>query len=183
MMPNLADRLEDIPGVASVTVDLTDEGGGINIRLTPGADESEVMERLRTVLIGYGVRSPGPEPEAEEPAVATHPLGVQVTITPLEHGARVVAESKSVRSFRLVAANPHAIAQGVADAWCQVIGRVPVEIIGVRVGEGGALMVTTWDGDRENMGAANVEIGWESALTLAVGRAIGAVTSTTATPA
>ena len=171
---NLASRLEDIPGVESVTVDLTEEGGGINIRLTPGADEAEVLERLRTVLVAYGVRSPGPEPAGEE-GRPLEALGVEITITPLENGARVEAQSKSVRSFRLVAANPSAIAQGVADAWCQVVGRVPIEITEVRVTPEGGLLVTANDGEKESTGGANVEIGWESALTLAVGRALGLV--------
>ena len=60
MTPNLASRLQDIPGIASVTVDLTDSGGGINIRLEAGADEAVVMERLRALLVAYGVRSPNP---------------------------------------------------------------------------------------------------------------------------
>jgi hypothetical protein len=174
---NLASRLEDIPGVESVTIDLTDEGGGINIRLSPGADESDVLERLRTVLIAYGVRSPGPEPVAEERAAPVPDLGVEITITPLESGARVEAQGKKVRSFRLVAANPSAIAQGVADAWCQVVGRVPIEITEVRVTPEGGLLVTANDGQTETTGGANVEIGWESALTLAVGRAIGLVSN------
>jgi hypothetical protein len=174
---NLASRLEDIPGVESVTVDLTEDGGGINIRLTPGADENEVLERLRTVLIAYGVRSPGPEPAAEdeEEEASAEALGVDITITPLDEGARVEAQTKSVRSFRLVAATPLSIAQGVADAWCQVVGRVPVEVTEVRVTPEGGLLVTAEAGGMETTGGANIEIGWEPALTLAVGRAVGLV--------
>jgi hypothetical protein len=37
-------------------------------------------------------------------------------------------------------------------------------------------VVTAWDGVSETTGTAPIEIGWESALTLAVGRAIGTVT-------
>ncbi|MCI0545079.1 MAG: hypothetical protein L0Z49_11645 [Actinobacteria bacterium] len=173
---NLTSRLEDIPGVESVTVDLTEEGGGINIRLSPGADETDVLERLRTVLIAYGVRSAGPELAVSEPADPLEGIGVEITITPLPSGgARVEAQSRSVRSFRLVAADPTAIAQGVADAWSQVVGRVPVEIIDVHVTPEGGLLVSARDGETERIGAANTEIGWESALTLAVGRAIGTV--------
>jgi hypothetical protein len=181
-MSNLVSRLEDIPGVEAVTVDLTEEGGGINIKLTPGADESEVMERLRSVLIAYGVRSARPEmgsdgdeAPAEQPGPAEQ-FGVHVTITPMQDGARIEAQSKSVRSFRVVAATPMAIAQGVAEAWSQVVGKVPVEIVGVRVDDGQTLVVTARDGETESIGSAPVEIGWESALTLAVGRAIGTVT-------
>jgi len=176
-MSNLAHRLEDIPGVESVVVDLSDDGGGINIRLVPGADENEVMERLRTVLISYGVRSARPLPAATLPErrnVEMAPLGVRVRITPLERGARVEVESKSVRSFRVVAADRHAIAQGLADAWSQVVGRIPTELVSVGV-RGGVIEVVARDGDRETIGTAEVGEGWQHALALAVGRAIGTV--------
>lgn len=180
MMSNLANRLEDIPGVASVTVDLTEDGGGINIKLIPGANEVEVMERLRTVLIAYGVRSSKPESVEgafPEKSASLVPLGVRVRITPLESGARVEVEGKNVRSFRVVAANPRAIAQGVADAWCRVAGKIPVEIVDVSLGDRGELEVVASDGETETVGIADVGEGWESALARAVGRAIGMVPS------
>lgn len=179
MMSNLAHRLEDIPGVESVVVDLSDDGGGINIRLVPGADEHEVMEKLRTVLISYGVRSPRPEPVATLPEgrdLATAPLGVKVRITPLERGARVEVESKSVRSFRVVAADRHAIAQGLADAWSQVVGRIPTELVAVGITDG-EIQVVALDGEQERVGVAGVEEGWQKGLALAVGRAIGTITN------
>ena len=97
MTPGLTSRLEEIPGVASVTVDLTEEGGGINIRLLPGADEAGVMERLRTILVAYGVRSPRPETVEEALPEPTGPpelrgLGIEARIVPLEKGARVEVE-------------------------------------------------------------------------------------------
>ncbi len=178
MMSTLAHRLEDIPGVASVTVDLSEDGGGINIRLEPGADEVEVMERLRAVLITYGVRSARPETVEEafpEPGSLPARLGVVVRITPLEKGARVEVEGQSIRSFRVVAANPIAIAQGVADAWSRVVGKIPLEIVGVALDDRGQLAVTASDGETDSVGTADVGAGWESAVTVAVGRAIGLV--------
>ena len=180
MTPGLTSRLEEIPGVASVTVDLTEEGGGINIRLLPGADEAGVMERLRTILVAYGVRSPRPETVEEALPEPTGPpelrgLGIEARIVPLEKGARVEVEGDKIRSHRVVAANPRAIAQGLADAWCRVIGKVPVEIVGVSLADDGRLVVTAIDGDAERTGAAMVSLGWERALVLAVGRAMGLV--------
>ena len=75
----------------------------------------------------------------------------------------------------MVTANPRAIAQGLADAWCRVIGKVPVEIVGVSLADDGRLVVTAIDGDAERTGAAMVSLGWERALVLAVGRAMGLV--------
>jgi hypothetical protein len=54
---NLATRLQDIEGVASVVVDLDESGGGISVRLKPGANEAVVMEKLHSLLVTYGVRS------------------------------------------------------------------------------------------------------------------------------
>lgn len=177
-MSKLAHRLEDIPGVASVVVDLEDDGGGINVRLVPGADEAEVMDRLRTVLISYGVRPSRPLPVESLPKprnLDVNQLGVEVKITPMKRGARVEVQSKVVHSFRLVAADRFSIAQGLADAWSQVVGRVPTPLAKVAMAEGVITVVAKRDGT-ESIGSATVDMGWQAALTLAVGRAIGTVT-------
>ena len=172
----LASRLEQIPGVASVTIDLTDTGGGINVRLEPTADEFLVMDKLREVLITYGIRSADPKVQlgrstrrARRP---TRDFDVDVVITPLKTGARVEVFSKNVRSFRVVPANPSAIAQGLSDAWCQVKGRIPVEILDVTIGDDGDLSIVASDGVNQTTGTANVSLGWEEALTQAVGEAL-----------
>ena len=180
MTPNLASRLQDIPGIASVTVDLTDSGGGINIRLETGADEAVVMERLRALLVAYGVRSPNPPKlrlGRQTKYLDDGPLGVDVKITPIKAGARVQVATTKVRSFRVVPATPEAIAQGLSDAWCQVVGKIPVEILGVTMGDEGELTVVASDGAHETSATSNVSSGWEEALARAVGRAIGVVDS------
>lgn len=177
-MSNLASRLEDLPGVASVVVDLDDaDGGGINVRLEPGADEADVMERVRALLVAYGVRSAGSsrvrvgrstvEPEDD--------LGVDVRITPVKGGARIEVSGPNVRSFRIAPPNPAAIAQALADAWCQVLGRIPVEIVRVGRGDGGELYVVASNGSIEGRGSAEISAGWETALARAVGEAAGLV--------
>ncbi len=180
MTPNLASRLQDIPGIASVAVDLTDSGGGINIRLEAGADEAVVMERLRALLVAYGVRSPNPPKlrlGRQTKYLDDGPLGVDVKITPIKAGARVQVATTKVRSFRVVPATPEAIAQGLSDAWCQVVGKIPVEILGVTMGDEGELTVVASDGAHETSATSNVSSGWEEALARAVGRAIGVVDS------
>lgn len=171
----LADRLEQIPGVESVTIDLTDTGGGINVRLEPGADEVAVMESLRTILVSYGIRSADPKVNIGRPSRSPRPrrqFDVSVTITPLKSGARVEVSGTNVRSFRVVPANPSAIAQGLSDAWCQVKGRIPVEIVDVSVGDAGDLTIVASDGRTRSTGTANVSLGWEQALVQAVGEAL-----------
>jgi len=172
---NLVHRLEQIPGIESVTIDLTDTGGGINVRLEPDADEIAVMEKLRMVLVAYGIRSADPKVSLGRPSRSEQPekrYDVDVAITPLKTGARVEVLGKNVRSFRVVPASSSAIAQGLADAWCQVKGRVPVEIIGVSVGDSGDLTIVASDGTQRTVGTANVSIGWEQALIQAVGGAL-----------
>lgn len=179
MTPNLASRLQDLPGVASVVVDVDDsERSGINVRLEPGSDEADVLERVRALLVAYGVRSdktPILQVGRRRLATADDSLGVEVKITPVKGGARVEVFRTSVRSFRVVQATPMAIAQGIADAWCQVVARVPVEIASVSLGDRGDLAVTAREGTRTSIGTATVENGWEQGIALAVGRAIGTV--------
>ena len=180
MTPNLASRLQDIPGVASVAVDLTDSGGGINVRLEPGADEAVVMEKLHVLLVAYGVRSSSPPKlRLRRPTkfLDNGPIGFDVTITPIEAGARVQVASNDVRSFRVVPATPAAIAQGLSDAWCQVVGKIPVEIVAVTVSDEGELTVVVSDGAHETSATSDVVSGWEEALTRVVGRALGVVAS------
>ncbi len=176
MTSSLASRLEDIPGVASVAIDLEGFGRGIDVRLEPGADEVAVMERLRALLAAYGVRGEresvtrAPIPSESSPR---HDPGVVVAIAPIKSGARIEVATRSVKSFRIVAANPMSIAQGLADAWCQVIGRIPIEIVRVEVDVEGRLTVVGSDGERELIGSADVGEGWVDALTAAVGSVLG----------
>lgn len=174
MTSSLASRLSDIPGVASVAIDLDGFGRGIDVRLEPGADEAVVMEKLRALLAAYGVRSERrPRPELGRSARTVSDLGVDVTITPTEGGARIEVATGAVRSFRIVAADPMSVAQGLADVWCQVIGRLPIEIVSVEVGDDGSLTVVGYDGSQELRGSRTTESGWVDALTGAVGDVIG----------
>jgi hypothetical protein len=183
--PGLSTRLQDIPGVASVAVDLTESGGGINIRLEPDADEVEVMEKVRALLVAYGVRtSHAPKLRlGRQPRHVEGPLPVDIQITPIKGGARVEVASKVIRSFRIVAPTPMAIAQGVADAWCQVIGKIPIEVAKVEIEGDVWLTVVTTDGTKQSSGAADITAGWQEALGRAVGRALGVVDSEVGTEA
>ncbi|MGH8945219.1 MAG: hypothetical protein ACRDVL_03630 [Acidimicrobiia bacterium] len=185
----LTARLQDIPGVAQVVVDLDESSGGIHVRLEPGADEDAVLEKMRSLLVAYGLRPresqrPGedeadaaPEPHEDPGEEPDERLGVDVTITPIVGGARVEVSTEKVRSFRVVKPTPSGVAQGLAAAWCQVVGRAPFEITRVAI-EDGDLVVTVRDRDEESIGRAPISDGWAKALTYAVGRAgalIGAV--------
>lgn len=172
MTSSLANRLGDIPGVASVEIDLEGFGRGIDVRLEPDANEAEVMEQLQALLAAYGVKGERqPEFKVDRPHERPD-AGIKVKITPIRGGARVEVETRKVRSFRVVAANPAAIAQGLADAWCQVVGRIPVEVVEVAVTPDGELRVTCSDGENQTTGTANVASGWETALREAIAQAL-----------
>ncbi|HLF43765.1 MAG TPA: hypothetical protein VJA46_09605 [Acidimicrobiia bacterium] len=178
MSTNLVNRIQDIPGVAAVSLDLEDpEAGGINVRLEPDADEMEVLERVRGLLVAYGVRSQGyPTLRVGRTRMTgDRRLGVDVRITPIKGGARVEVVGNTVRSFRVVPPEPTVIAQGLADAWCQVLGRAPVEISRVSVTDDKTLEVVALDAPIERTGEAELTDGWTQALALAVGEAIGVI--------
>lgn len=169
MTSSLASRLGEIPGVASVVVDLDGFGRGIDVRLEPDADEAMVMEKLRALLAAYGVR------RDREPAMSLGrqrgphaKTGIDVSITPLDTGARIEISTATVKSFRIVAATPLSIAQGLSDVWCQVIGRVPIEIVGVSVDDRGRLVIEASHGDHRSTGVSDVSSGWFDALTNAI---------------
>lgn len=178
MSTKLVDRIQDIPGVAAVSLDLEDpDAGGINVRLEPDADEMEVLERVRALLVAYGVRSQGyPTLRVGRTRMTgDRRLGVDVRITPIKGGARVEVVGDTVRSFRVVPPDPTVIAQGLADAWCQVLGRAPVEISRVLVTDDKTLEVVALDAPIERTGEADLTDGWTQALALAVGEAIGVI--------
>ncbi|MDP9143245.1 MAG: hypothetical protein M3N43_00840 [Actinomycetota bacterium] len=175
MREKLISRLEDIPGVASVSLDLDDVESGIRVKLDDEADEVEVLERVRELLVAYGVRSHDHPTlqigQSRFGRVGTD-IGVAVEVTPIKGGARVEVIGPAVRSFRVVAPTPAAIAQGISDAWCQVLGKIPLEITMVSM-EGGDLRVVATDGESERFGLSDLGYGWTYALALAVGKAIG----------
>lgn len=163
--------------MASVSLDLEDFESGIRVRLDDEADETQVLDAVRALLVAYGVRSlDNPTLEiGNRLSQARAALGVDVRITPVKGGARVEVIGTAVRSFRLVPSTPMAIAQGLSDAWCQVLGRIPLEITRVTLSDAGDLGVVATDGKVEQAGHADVVDGWTMALPLAVGRAIGVV--------
>ncbi|HEY4606200.1 MAG TPA: hypothetical protein VIH55_01015, partial [Acidimicrobiia bacterium] len=91
MRAKLRARLEDIPGVASVSLDLEDIDSGIRVKLDDDADESEVLERVRELLVAYGVRShdhPTLQVGQSRLGRVGVDFGVAVEVTPIKGGAR-----------------------------------------------------------------------------------------------
>jgi hypothetical protein len=160
-----------------VSLDIDEIDSGIKVKLDDNANEAEVLEAVRSLLAAYGVRAPEPSDLeiGNRQAQTRAALGVDVRITPVQGGARVEVIGTAVRSFRLVPSTPTAIAQGLTEAWSQVLGRVPLEVTRVTLSEDGDLGVVATDGTTETEGHADIVDGWTFALPLAVGRAIGAI--------
>jgi len=177
MKEKLVERLQDIPGVESVSLDIEELESGIKVKLDEDADEAQVLESVRALLVAYGVRSlEHPNLEiGNRLSQARAALGVDVRISQVKGGARVEVIGTAVRSFRLVPSTPMAIAQGMSDSWCQVLGRIPLEISRVTLSDDGTLTVVATDGTQERTGHADIVDGWTMALPLAVGRAIAVV--------
>ena len=177
--PGLITRLQDIPGVEAVAVDLASYTGGINLLISPDANEREVLREVHELLVAYGVRGlVRPRVTMGQPRPMAPPSPpVDVEIKQMEHGARIQVTVGEVQSARQVAATPTAIAQGLADAWAQVLGETPQEIVAVTLSETGGLTVVASNGSGEHRGVADVGDGWTKALVQAVGTAMGFLNS------
>jgi hypothetical protein len=174
MTPGLITRLQDIPGVETVAVDLASDTGSINLRISPDADEKRILSQVHALLVSYGVRGLAhPNIMVGRFSASADDIGLDVSIVPFDKGARIEVGAGDIRSARQVAATPRAIAQGLADAWCQVSGKVPKEVTSVSLAETGALAVVVSDGSNERRGVGDVGNGWSNALTFAVGSALG----------
>ena len=128
--------------------------------------------RLRRSLPGLSHLRGRPDPDHGGPTASESTCGSPRSRA--GHGSRW--SGSTVRSFRVVPPDPTAIAQGLADAWCQVLGRPPVEISRVSVTDEGT-SCKWWrstPGSSEP-GEGDLAEGWTQALAIAVGEAIGVI--------
>jgi len=169
----LRQRLENLEGVAGIELELAETGlSGIRVTLRDGADEGVVLERIRSMLITYGLRSPGPvtattQPEPKEGRIRT-------AITPEGDGMRVEVNADEKSVVRLVDASPLAAARAVAEARAILNGRPAPEILWIgldAVGEYKILTVLAKSDGEARVGAAVVDSGWAEALDEAVSKA------------
>ncbi len=173
MTPGLILRLQDIPGVESVSIDLATESGGINLKIAEDSDEQLILRQVHELLVAYGVKGlVQPKVTLSSASGVTLDPGIDVRITQVGAGARIRVGVGDIQSSRQVAATPAAIAQGLADAWCQVLGRIPREVVSVSLSDTGALAVVVSDGESEHRGVADVGDGWTNALIRSVGSAL-----------
>jgi hypothetical protein len=172
----LRQRLENLEGVAAIHLELAESGlSGIRVSLEREADEAEVLERIRSLLVTYGLRAPTPVSTIIEP-VWREAASIATTIIPEGEGMRVEVSGTSESVVKLVEATPLAAAQAVAEGRARLSGvEVPSVLwIGLdSVGEWRILTVLLRTGEAvPTVGASVVAGGWADALDRAVEAAL-----------
>lgn len=174
----LRQRLENLEGVASIHLELAETGlSGIRVTLIEGADEAHVLEKIRSMLVTYGLRSPGrleADPFKSEPKTpkADH---IETLITPEGDGMRVEVRTEGKSVVRVVDATPMAAAVAVAEGRAILEGRSAPQVLWIgldTIGEWKILTVLVKDeGQAARVGSAVVTMGWAQALDRAVANA------------
>jgi hypothetical protein len=173
----LRQRLENLEGVASIHLELAETGlSGIRVTLIDGADEAHVLEKIRSMLVTYGLRSPGrleadnPKPGPETPK-SDH---IETHITPEGEGMRVEVRGDGRSVVRLVDATPLAAAAAVAEGRAILAGKSAPQVLWIGldiIGEWKILTVLVkGDGEAAKVGSAVVLSGWADALDEAVAK-------------
>jgi hypothetical protein len=172
----LRQRLENLEGVAAIQLELAETGlSGIKVTLAEGADEASVLERIRSMLVTYGLRSPGPFAELRSAVTNPH---IETVITPEGERMRVEVRGETGDVVRVIDASPLAAAQVVAEGRAVLTGRPRSEVIWIgldMIGDWRIMTVLARDPTgAPQVGAAVVSAGWADALNRAVARATDA---------
>lgn len=99
-MIGLEDRLRTVEGVASIRVELAEEGiDAIQVEVVPGADEAGVLEEIRQVLVAYGLRSRRPGwklgSRRNSPAIVASVAGPDTVVDVTDNGLRASGEGRT----------------------------------------------------------------------------------------
>lgn len=171
----LRQRLEALEGVSSIQLELGDTGlSGIRVTLAEGADEAVVLERIRAMLVTYGLRAP--ETVASGPSRVFAQDEVVTEIEEAGRMLRVEVKGDGETIVTLVEPTPLAAARAVAEARAQLTGGGQAEVLWIgldQVGDWRILTVLAALGDDKiTAGSAVVGQGWVEALDRAVAAAL-----------
>ena len=168
----LRQRLAGIDGVSDIQLDLTDEGlTGIRVTLQEGAEEAMVLERIRAMLVTYGLRAPEqikPVEKVEETDEVVAVLGQE------GDRMRVEVRGRGETIVSVVDPSPLNAARAVASARAKITGSVSRDVIWIGLDQIGAyriLTVLTALDASVAAGAAVVESDWAVALNQALAAA------------
>jgi len=171
----LRQRLEGIEGVSSIQLELGDAGlTGIRVTLAEGAEEATVLDRIRAMLVTYGLKSP----ETVTPGFS-RVFAADELVTKIEEAGqllRVEVKGAGEAVINLVDPTPLAAARAVGKARAQLTGHSDAEILWIGLDQVGSWRILTVlasvDGGVK-AGAAVVTSGWTNALDRAVAAALG----------
>lgn len=170
----LRQRLENLEGVASIQLELADTGlSGIRVTLSEGADEAMVLERIRAMLVTYGLRAPdqmtGSRPEAEDPS------DLVAVLSPEGDRLRVEVRGQGETVSAIVDPSPLSAARAVAAARAQLRGQPAPEVMWIGLDQIGAFSVltilTAQPDEKVSVGSVVVEGDWAQALNRALAAA------------
>ena len=174
----LRQRLENLEGVASIHLELAETGlSGIRVTLIEGADEAHVLEKIRSMLVTYGLRSPGRlEADTLKPeSQSAKPDHIETSISPEGDGMRVEVRGEGRSVVRLVDATPLAAAVAVAEGRAILEGKSTPKVLWIGLDIIGDWKILTvlikGDGESARVGSAVVVSGWAEALDEAVAKA------------
>ncbi len=177
-MGGLRQRLENLEGVASIHLELAETGlSGIRVALDEGADESGVLERIRSLLVTYGLRTPTPvSASTSDEAHVDLTEDISVRISPEGEGMKIEVSTEGETVVKLVEATPFAAAQAVAEGRSRLTGRPVPKVLWIGLDAIGDYRILTvlikGDADPPVVGSAVVNAGWAEALDRAVARAL-----------
>lgn len=172
----LRQRLENLEGVASIHLELAETGlSGIRVTLTDGADEAHVLEKIRSMLVTYGLRSPGRVESLPKMGTENAKDSIHTIITPEGDGMKVEVRGQGQSVVRLVEATPLAAAMAVAEGRAILEGRLVPQVLWIGLDVIGDWRILTVllqdDGVAPKVGAAVVISGWAEALDEAIAKA------------
>ena len=172
----LRQRLENLEGVASIHLELAETGlSGIRVTLTDGADEAHVLEKIRSMLVTYGLRTPGRLEDISKMGAEDAKDGIHTHITPEGDGMKVEVRGQGQSVVRLVDATPLAAATAVAEGRAILQGRPVPQVLWIGldvIGEWRILTVLLQEEQGPpKVGSAVVASGWAEALDEAVAKA------------
>lgn len=168
----LRQRLAGIDGVADIQLDLTDEGlSGIRVTLQEGAEEAMVLERIRAMLVTYGLRPPDQVKQVEPVKETTDVIAV---LGQEGDRMRVEVRGRGETIVSVVDPSPLNAARAVASARAQITGSATREVIWIGLDQiGGYRILTVLTALDASVvaGAAVVESDWADALNQALAAA------------
>ena len=172
----LRQRLENLEGVASIHLELAETGlSGIRVTLTDGADEAHVLEKIRSMLVTYGLRTPGRVEGISKAGTADVNDGIHTIITPEGDGMKVEVRGQGQSVVRLVEATPLAAGIAVAEGRAILEGRPVPQVLWIGLDLIGDWRILTIllqdDGVAPQVGSAVVVSGWAEALDEAIAKA------------